>query len=277
MCAREAQQVLTRAREHLYGDRERDPLLVIRLAETIITYCDQPEHLWEAFVVKVEAYEASGQTASAVETARVGVETVLTEQPERLTTSAFTYLKMLLVAYVERAVPLQGARKPTENLLIWQRELRERYIPTDPPDPVGVQAINELFAPLKAMVEQYQASGKPEQRIEATVLRYVQLFNQGQKNEFLKLFNGDSKLGKNVAQAGPAAIAGSNNMTIDLTSAILTVIESDTPRATAVCDLLALTSSGWAKEGRKVRFLLVRTQNGQWLIQDITGHPSDKD
>jgi hypothetical protein len=268
----EAHRLLARARQQLYGRGTIDHEAAIRLADTVIRGSDSKAYVWRAYHVKATAYHMSNAITAARKAAHEGVQHVLTTEQERPSTEALSALKMLLVAYLETAVPTSGGGKSLEELRGWKTELRHRYEGGEDPDPEGAKAIDSLFEPLEAMARQYTASQERELKVQRMIRRFILAFNREDTKTILTMIRPKSALAKSVRASGMAALT-SKPRTLDLITAISVRIDDkdkNSITATATCDLLSTSPTGWITEINKLGFRLVQAAKDNWLIETWT-------
>ena len=265
----EAHRLLARARQRMYSKGAADSEAAVRLADTVIQGSDSKGYIWRAYYVKATAYHMSTGLAAARKAAGEGVRHVLTTEQERPSAEALSALKMLLVAYLEAAVPTLGGGEPLKELGRWKTELRHRYEGGEGPDMEGAKAIDDLFEPLEAMARQYTASQARELTIQRTIRRFILAFNREDTKAIITMVQPKSKLAGDIRGRGMAALR-KKPCTLDLTTAVKVSIDDrdkNNVTATATCDLLSTSPTGWTAEIHDLAFKLVGGAEGVWQIE----------
>jgi len=276
MTVLEARSALARAREALYGSRESDTDLAIRLAESVITHSDPERYPWlvgEAFFVEASACQAAGNHTNAARSARHGVDTILLASsgpPGRL---ALTSLKMLLPLYIESAAASREQEDPVQQVRLWKGEVLYRYKAARDAAPAEVAAVAEAFGLLEEMAEQHVLSREPETQIERAVCRWVAAFNARDAAGLLAVLAPNSRLARAVAAGGAGALATPSVHRIHLGSGVHVQVQSAGAAAVATCDLVGTSATGWATVVERVTFRCAKSPAGEWRIEDITGLP----
>lgn len=275
----EARRILARAHKRLYADPERGKEVAIRLADSVIRNCSAQRYVWHGFVLKATAYAATGDHAGARRTAREGIQAILTIDQGELDSGAWTAVMMMMPMYVESAAGAEDRQAAMTTLRAWKTELLARYSGGEKADREKTESIKVGFKLLEEMAEQGVASREPESRLKLLVLKYIQLYNNKNLDDASKLFVAEADrpehIGRLLARARASA-AGAGRLYI--VSAVKVSVSAQTAQssplsAEAACDLMAASPAGWARVIKGVRFTFTRDPAGNWLIQDIIGHP----
>jgi hypothetical protein len=270
MSGPEARRVLARARKRLYGWSAAEHQQVVQLADSVIARCETRGYVWQAFLVKADAYQAADKHAEAAAAARAGVETLLVGQTGRLSSPARTYLKMLLVAYVENA-RARDAVDALSFLGMWRQELRDRYAALQPPHPAEAKAIDTVFASLETVLREQKTGRAIETGVPRAVRDYLAAFSRGDRDAVLRLLVDEGDLEEKVRTDGLGALTSKSAARLYLSGPV--TVETANRQATAACAVLAVSAAGYAWEAPKVTFTLVRKKEGPWRIRAIRGHP----
>ncbi len=275
----EAGSLLIRARKHLYEDTDKDRDTAVRLADSIILNCDTERYVWEAFVVKASAYVQGGWYNDALATAKQGVHAILTLDPGPLSGDSWTALRMLVPRYVDAFALADAHEEGMATLASWRKELLARHAGEGRWEQDRREAVENAFALLTDMAEQYAASEARGSSAKATVLEYVRVYNRAAPGDLPALFVSEDEWSPSVrrllsvdpVQAGrPARLYLSGDVEVKLS---LDSRHASALGAEATCDMICTSASGWARRFPGVRFVLVRGARGRWVIADIIGHP----
>jgi len=278
MSGPEAQLVLSRARKHLYADTKKGKKTAVRLADSVIRECAAPRYVWDAFLVKATAFSEAGEHAEAQQAAHEGVQAILAADPAPLDGDSLTAMKTLLPVYVECCAGTGAHKEAAAALDGWKKEILARYAnAAEHRD--HREAINLEFKLLQEMIEQSVASRQPESQVKSLVLAYVRLYNTDNLTTLAGLFGPENGRPPVVARVvASKKRPGSGTKRLYFASAVRVEVPTTSQEvsflsAEAVCDMLAASSSGWARVVTGVRFSFVRDDDGRWLIKDVSGHP----
>lgn len=278
MSGPEAQLALSRARKHIYTDTKKGKKTAVRLADSVIRECAAPRYVWDAFLVKATAFLEAGERAEAQRAAHEGVQAILAADRAPLDGDSLTAIKMLLPVYVACCARRGAHKEAAAALEGWKKEVLARY--GDAAEHRDRrEAINLEFKLLQEMIEQSVASRQPESQVKSLVLAYVHLYNTDNLTTLAELFGPESGRPPVVARVvASKKRSGSGTKRLYFASAIRVEVPTTSQEvsflsAEAVCDVLAASSSGWARVVTGVRFSFVRDDDGRWLIKDVSGHP----